>query len=52
MVLAATAAAFRQRLAAALRSDSVPAVSPSALHFFRRQSPTEASSKIKLPTVE
>ena len=36
--LVATASGFRLRSAAALRSDSVPAVSPSALHFSR--SPT------------
>jgi hypothetical protein len=32
--------------AAALRSGSVPAVTPSALHFFRRRPLTEASFQI------
>ena len=38
--------------AAALRSGSVPAVTPSALHFFRSPTADRSLFKINFPTVE
>jgi hypothetical protein len=45
-------AGFRQQLAAALRSDSVPAVTPSALHFFRSPTPDRSQFKMNLSVFE
>ena len=43
---------FRQQLAAALRSDSVPAVTPSALHFSRSPTADRSQFKINLSVIE